>query len=168
MWGTVALIDMSTQIYRRSTDLQLHINTDMYEYDCIEDLGGGAAKKYNPNGKLWVWKYRYFIVFCYNGIRYKFKYLFRPLPKNVKGGPKLNLKTELNWAMWPDLMRPITCIFEKQYNNLFKTYFCAFTTFHMLVKADCKMYIEISHSNDKEISNYSNSSIYAILMFRML
>lgn len=132
--------------------------------------GGGAAKKYNPNGKLWVWKYRYFIVFCYNGIRYmyKFKYLFRPLPKNVKGGPKLNLKTELNWAMWPDLMRPITCIFEKQYNNLFKTYFCAFTTFHMLVKADCKMYIEISHSNDKEISNYSNSYIYAILMFRML
>lgn len=60
--------------------------------------GGGAAKKYNPNGKLWVWKYRYFIVFCYNGIRYmyKFKYLFRPLPKNVKGGPKLNLK--LNWT----------------------------------------------------------------------
>lgn len=38
---------MSTQIYRRSTDLQLHINTDMYEYDCIEDLGGGGGQQKN-------------------------------------------------------------------------------------------------------------------------
>lgn len=64
--------------------------------------GGGAAKKYNPNGKLWVWKYRYFIVFCYNGIRYKLKYLFRPLPKNVKGGPKLKPK---NWTELSDVTR---------------------------------------------------------------